>query len=518
MNLDVDEKPSLSRRDTVKLALGGIASMAIARFAGAQSSSTETTLHATFLAGEPRPDAVVLQVRLASALPNPGDATGVAPGVTGTACFEVSSEPDFARPVRTAWVPVTESSDFIAKASVNGLSPGTRYHYRALFKAGDERTLTVPGVAQFRTLPSPSDRVPVSFAVFSCLSYELFYGLGRPVQFGGPFRKAAEGEARRRGYPTMDLIRNANPDFIVATGDMVYYDHPNSERSLWATNAQQMREKWQRQFALPAVREAFAASPAYFMKDDHDFRFDDADMAKPGLPTAADGARIFLEQVPLPAGMHTYRTHRVNRHLQIWLLEGRDHRSPNEMADGPGKSLWGGDQRRWLEETLLASDADFRVVISPTPIVGPDDERKSDNHASRGGFRSEGVAFLRFLQEKGLTRSTFIVNGDRHWKYHSIHPTGVEEFSCGTVHRQNSRPGVAPGDPSGTDPEGTIRQPYLQALPDGGFLQIDLKPDVEGDKATLLFRFFSESGDLQYAVRRFGNRPPVRRPGAAAGS
>lgn len=416
--------------------------------------------------------------------------------------------------MRTAWVKVDDSVDFIAKVYVSDLNPGARYRYRAIFKGPDNRGVSLTEIGQFKTLRAATDRTPVSFAVFSCLSYELFYGLGTPAASPGPWREPAQGEARRRGYPGLDLIRSAGPDFMVATGDTVYYDHPNSNRALWASTPQQMREKWQRQFALPAVRETFAATPTYFMKDDHDFRFDDADNAMPGLPSPSDGARVFLEQVPLlssasPAGTRasTYRTHRVNRHLQIWLLEGRDYRTPNNVPDGLGKTLWGAEQRRWLEQTLLASTADFKVIISPSPIVGPDDDRKSDNHTSLGGFRTEGLSLLTFLKDNGLTRSTFIVNGDRHWKYHSIHPTGVEEFCCGTVHRQNSRYGVAPGDTRGTDPQATIRQPYLQPIPDGGHLQIDVEPDNAGELATLLLRFWSETGDLQYAVRRFGNRP-----------
>lgn len=511
-----DSAPSLSRRETLGMGLSAMAALSLPGFAHAHGGmpAFRGSPLATLMSGEPTANSIVLQARFSRSLPVPADPVGTAPGVSGEACFEILPESHFPRPMQTAWTKVDDSVDFIAKVEVTGLTPGTRYRYRAVFRGADHRGVTLTETGYFRTLRAVSDRTPVSFAVFSCLSYELFYGLGTPSANPGPWREPAQGEARRRGYPDLDLIRNANPDFMVATGDAVYYDHPASNRALWATTPQQMREKWQRQFALPAVRESFAAIPAYFMKDDHDFRFDDADNAMSGLPSPADGAKVFLEQVPLPhgpaagrPGSNTYRTHRVNRHLQIWLLEGRDHRSPNSTPDSPAKSLWGAEQRQWLQETLLASTADFKVIISPSPIVGPDDDRKSDNHTSVGGFRTEGLSFLSFLKDNGLHRSTFIVNGDRHWKYHSVHPTGVEEFCCGTAHRQNSRYGVAPGDSRGTDPQATIRQPYLQPIPDGGHLQIDVEPDQVGELATLLIRFWSETGDLQYAVRRFGNRP-----------
>ena len=97
-------------------------------------------------------------------------------------------------------------------------------------------------------------------------------------------------------------------------------------------------------------------------------------------PTFEDGVRVFNEQLPIidpndPNGK-PYRTHRVSKDLQIWLLEGRDFRSPNLTEDGPEKTMWGVEQREWLKETLLASDATFKIIISPTPMVGPDDLRK----------------------------------------------------------------------------------------------------------------------------------------------
>jgi len=81
--------------------------------------------------------------------------------------------------------------------------------------------------------------------------------------------------------------------------------------------------------------------PGYFMKDDHDTWMDDSwpGMKSPfmGDFTFEQGQRVFLEQVPM--GEKTYRTFRWGKDLQIWLVEGRDFRSPNDMPDGPGKTI-----------------------------------------------------------------------------------------------------------------------------------------------------------------------------------
>ena len=83
----------------------------------------------------------------------------------------------------------------------------------------------------------------------------------------------------------------------------------------------------------------------------------------------------------------------------------RDYRSPNAMPDGPNKSIWGKEQLAWLKRTLLESDADFRVLISPTPIIGPDRVSKIDNHADPKGFWTEGQAFLAWIRDQKLDNS-----------------------------------------------------------------------------------------------------------------
>jgi alkaline phosphatase D len=126
----------------------------------------------------------------------------------------------------------------------------------------------------------------------------------------------------------------------------------------------------------------------------------------------------------------------------LWLTEGRDFRSPNTMPDGPEKSIWGKKQKEWLKRTLLASDADWKVLVSPTPIVGPDRSTKADNLSNRA-FAFEGDEMRRWFAGH-LPDNFFIACGDRHWQYHSVDPaTGVQEFSCGPASDKHA--GGTPG-------------------------------------------------------------------------
>jgi alkaline phosphatase/alkaline phosphatase D len=334
----------------------------------------------------------------------------------------------------------------------------------------------------------------LSFIMGSCQNY-AFFMQGK----NGDGNGAASDSDRKQGYPTYAAMLALKPDFFVGTGDIVYYDHPAKTA---ARSVPEMRRKWHEQFRLPRLIDFFATTAAFWSKDDHDFRFNDADGAGERNPQPHTGISVFREQMPLlPAGddtTPTYRTQRVHRHVQLWFLEGRDYRSPNKMADGPEKTIWGRQQRDWLERTLRESDATWKVLISPTPMVGPDSNGKSDNHANLRGFRHEADSFFSRLKRGGLN-NVLIFCGDRHWQYHSIHPQGFEEFSCGALNDENAIAGVAPGSPGSTDPEGLILQPFRYPKPTGGFLHVTLRGDT---RQKLRIAFCDDSGATAYAVEK----------------
>jgi alkaline phosphatase D len=109
------------------------------------------------------------------------------------------------------------------------------------------------------------------------------------------------------------------------------------------------------------------------------------------------------------------------------------------MKDGPDKTILGAIQKSWLQETLESSDATFKLVISPTPIVGSDKANKSDNHSNEG-FKTEGDALRKFLS--GID-NCFVVNGDRHWQYVSTDPvTGLREYGTGPINAEHNYGGA----------------------------------------------------------------------------
>lgn len=409
-------------------------------------------------------------------------------GQSGWAQFEISTSPDFADAINTGWRETFAQDDYIIKAQVDLLMSDTQYYYRLIYGHNTQNTKRSK-TGTFRTLPKAEITKPMRFVVVTGMSYHQFY----------KGEKAYRGPDKSQGYPAFGTIKELKPNYFIGAGGNVYYDHPSKPAT---ETAAQMREKWHQQFSQPRLIALLNDVPTYWLKDDHDYRFDDADPADDRLPTHDTGVAIFKEQVPVitpgQKSAPTYRTYRFGKLVQIWFTESRDYRSPNKMPDGPQKSLWGTEQKEWLKRTLSESDAPIKILVSPTPLIGPDINLKSDNHTNIEGFRYEGDGFFTWLYRNDfIYKNFYIVCGDRLWQYHSVHPTGFEEFSVGALTDANAKPTIKPGHHLSTDPNRLILQKHSNEEPTGGFLMIDVVPNNKsGAKAH--FVFYDELGTELY--------------------
>jgi alkaline phosphatase D len=348
--------------------------------------------------------------------PEAGDPTqlaGACPGATGKIRVRYGTSEDLSAASETPWVDVSSQTDYSHSFQLSGLRSATVYHV-AVETGGPEGSVPhAPCRARFETAPAVDQSAEVRFCVTSCLMFaDIDHADGFHI------------------FPAMQKL---GPQFVVFTGDNVYYDseHPR------AVTADLARYHWQRMYSLPRHVELIRQVASYWEKDDHDTHSDDSwpGMKPMGKFTFTEGQQVYRQQVPLAGPV--YRTFRWGKWLQIWLTDGRDFRSPNNIADGPDKTIWGREQKAWLKRTLLESDARWKVLVSPTPIVGPDRPSKNDNHTN-AGFSHEGNEFRHWVKEN-VPGNFFTVCGDRHWQYHSIHPeTGLHEFACGAGSDQHS--------------------------------------------------------------------------------
>jgi alkaline phosphatase D len=330
---------------------------------------------------------------------------GACPGMDGEVrltCYPLK-QPD--NKIVKEWTPVSAVKNFTIQWALTGLQPGTKYviDLQARQAGRDEITASISG--SFRT-PPPSDSTAASdFAIVTCQDY--------------PRR-----DDSIYGHKIYKSMLKPFPDFFIHTGDIEYYDKPLP----FALTEELMRFKWDRIFALPNQRDFYRQVTTYYMKDDHDALVDDAFPGKTyGTVSYGRGIEIF-DREQFPSNDLPYKTIRWGKDLQIWIMEGRNFRSKNTDPDGPGKTIWGKEQKEWLFRTMSESDATFKLLVSQDPILGPDRTNKFDNY-SNSSFRYEGDEIRNFLKQ---LNNVFICNGDRHWQYVTNIPgTTLWEFGCG---------------------------------------------------------------------------------------
>jgi alkaline phosphatase D len=317
----------------------------------------------------------------------------------------------------------------------------------------------------FVTAPASDAAARVTFCVMTCQQYE---DRDRPDGF--------------EIYPSMLALR---PDFFVNTGDAVYYDHG----PVHAVNASLARYHWARVFGFDTLRQFHRQVGSYFLKDDHDVLTNDSEPGtQSGDLTFAEGLRIFHEQTAL--GQPPYRTVRWGKLLQVWLVEGRDFRTAAGAPKGAPKTIWGADQIAWVERTLAESDAAFKILITPTPMVGPDRPQKDDNY-SNAGFNPEGARLRAMLAKHP---NIVAITGDRHWQYVSVDPvTKLEEWSVGAASDAHA---------GGWNEDKPREMHRFLRIKHGGFLSGEVAPGAAGAKPTLTLRLHEVKGGVVFEAKK----------------
>ncbi len=333
------------------------------------------------------------------------DMEGACPGVFGELKLIYYPKKHRDKKIEIDWMEVDSIKNFTKQWILENLISNSIYKVEILARKNEKSFVSDTIYGEFKTPPEENITKDINFCVVTCHDY-----IRRDDSLGG-----------HKIYPSMILN---SPDFFVHTGDIEYYDKPDP----YALTEDLMRLKWDRLFALPFQRDFYSKVTSYFMKDDHDVLSDDVFPGKTyGTVDFDRGLKIFDEE-QFPMNKTRYKTVRWGKDLQIWMLEGRNYRSKNTLPDGPDKTILGKEQKEWLFNTINESDATFKIIISPTPILGPDRKNKNDNH-SNDGFQHEGDELRSFINQHD---NIFICNGDRHWQYVTHwENTNLWEFGCG---------------------------------------------------------------------------------------
>ncbi|MEX2247183.1 MAG: alkaline phosphatase D family protein [Dehalococcoidia bacterium] len=353
---------------------------------------------------------------------------------------EVATDASFGAASLSQRAETSADRDFTVEATVEGLTPDTRYYYR--FRAGD--TLSPQGA--FTTAPADAASRVVRF-VFSGDS---------------DGRRNPDGTPVFNEFEVLDTAAAEQPDFFLYFGDTIYGD-----RDPEATTLPEYRAKYRQNRTYRALRDILAAAPIVTVWDDHEVVNDFAGTTVDPARLAA-GRRAFGEYWPIGEGSGNtlYRSFPYGRDLELIVLDERTYRDASvigacvidEAADpipaagdpaapenvrglrqfvglppdappgclealsDPARTMLGAEQEQWLKDTLRASGATWKVVVNAVPVqmllALPYDRWE--------GYAAERRELLEFLRDEDI-RNVLFVTTDFHANIFG--PVLVDNFS-----------------------------------------------------------------------------------------
>jgi alkaline phosphatase D len=330
---------------------------------------------------------------------------------------------------------VAPSQNLTGKLLLSRLEPATRYRYTI--------TQGTAGAAgEFVTAPAPTVAIPVRFAWSGDLGSR------------GHCRKPADD------FPIFRALAQVPADFFLFVGDTVYADHECGEPTRvpgYDFVARRLADFWAKHLYNrqdPAGQAYFRRTSVYAIWDDHEVR---NDFSGPADPLTEVGRRAFIDyfpiQPPREEPTRLYRKFRWGSLLEVFILDTRQYRSPDAEPDGPGKTMLGAAQRRWLIDSVSASTAVWKVVVSSVPLSVPTGGRAHDswsNANSQGvpdehgtGFAVERDLILRTLRQRGVRNLVFLA-ADVHFaqliRHHPTTEWSFHEFIAGPLSASPGRP------------------------------------------------------------------------------
>jgi alkaline phosphatase D len=301
------------------------------------------------------------------------------------------------------------ADDYTGQVVLSGLRPDTEYRYRV----GSER-------GSFLTAPAADDPEAVRLA------------------FGGDVAGQNVCRDTQEGFPIMNTIRARRPDVFVGLGDMIYADNGCTATGLYG-NAQvpgpgpapdlaTYWAHWRYNRADGASQRLLESTSYVGVWDDHEVVNDfgplndtrDTPPYTPGVHLLPIGLEAFVDYTPIAIAQNTpkrlYRSLRWGKNLELFVLDNRQYRDANAASDDPArpKTMLGREQLTWLKESLAASDATWKVIVSSVPMSIPTGFPATGgrdgwaNFDQTTGFEQELLDILRFMEQHSIVNTVWI--------------------------------------------------------------------------------------------------------------
>ena len=405
--------------------------------------------------GDPLPDAVVLWTRVT---PTPDATPGSGQGPDVEVTWEIASDPAFAAVVASGAAATGPGRDHTVKVDAGGLSPATTYFYRFSLAGA------VSAVGITRTAPANDAAVSrLRFGVVSCSNWQHGYFAA--------YRYLAE-----RG----DL------DAVLHLGDYVYEYAASADGPRQHLPANEMvsladyRQRHAQYKTDEHLQRLHAIVPVIATWDDHEVANDAWSGGAENHQPATEGDyaarkaaahQAYFEWMPVRTESdRIYRRLRFGLLAELSLLDLRSYRSQqvgigDGGADDPNRTITGPEQMAWLEQGLVNSGAQWKLVgtsvmvaqlqLPPLPadqlralaeLLGLPSEGISINPDQWDGYAVDRRRLLNTLADNGI-RDTVFLTGDIHSSWASdvprnaglypLSPSVATEFVCTSVTSDN---------------------------------------------------------------------------------
>ena len=284
----------------------------------------------------------------------------------------VAPEESLTDPV--ASVTARVDGDGVAVARVDGLEPGTLYHYAAEV----DGVLDTGRVQQVTTFPAPG-----------------------PASFGFVVGSCQNGGSNGRVF---DAMRAQDPLFVLLTGDWHY-------SNIEVDDVRLFRDQVDSNLGAPAQAALYGQTSVAYVWDDHDYGGNDADRTSPSRSAAMASYRQSVPHYRLASGPAApiHQAFTVGR-VRFLLTDTRSARDPVDDPTGSFRSALGAEQRAWLLGELAQADRYGLVVwVSPDPWIDAPDPGAD----TWGGFAEERELLADAIADSGVD-NLLMLSGDAH--------------------------------------------------------------------------------------------------------
>ncbi len=267
---------------------------------------------------------------------------------------------------------LTSTTDYMGVVLVTGLRPATKYHYKVVIDGTPEPDPP----ASFTTAPLKGTPGRLRFATISCIG-------------------TAEDSA-----PSWAALVKVPIDLLLQLGDNAY---------VGSTDPAVHRGKFYGQRQVSAYRALARQTPTLAIWDDWDYAGDNSDGTEPGK---ARSLRVFKELWPNPSFGQSGDPGIYFKFswgdVDFFMLDGRYHRSPNDLEDDGRKSMLGAVQLAWLKRELVASRATLKFLVS-----GGQWESRGKIFDSWTGYMRERNDLFDHIEAHKID-GVVLLSGDRH--------------------------------------------------------------------------------------------------------